>query len=224
MPMRKWKYHDSWYFHLRSLTRAATAFKASKRPFTSGIQDINVKERQARLLHPYALCSPALSALLLLCMHSHFLVTQLSDKIFSQVLPSFKSHHKLRHTSDLDLKSSSTSVFKPSRAAHGSRLLFSQGNTRCSWPRCYLWITLFFQAPPVHISSAHYGPPSTIQMNNSLCKPDLSNSCRRPTTPRLDFCRHPMAHISHAPRLLPVCALSCPGGQLPQSDRVRAAG
>ncbi|KAJ7439154.1 hypothetical protein B0H11DRAFT_2102990, partial [Mycena galericulata] len=183
-----------WYFHSRPLTRTATAFKTSKRPFTSGIQDSNVKERQAPR-------SPALSALILLCMHSHFLVTQLSDKIFSQVLPIAPY---IRSGLGLDLKSSSTSVFKPSSAAHGSRLLFYQGNT-------------------LHTSSTHYGPPSTIQMNNSLCKPDLSNPCRRPTTPRLDFCRHPMAHISHAPRLLPVCALSCPGDQLPQSDRVRAA-
>ncbi|KAJ7508068.1 hypothetical protein B0H11DRAFT_1966582, partial [Mycena galericulata] len=117
-------------------------------------------------------------------------------KIFGQVFPSFKSHHKLRHTSDLDwiwtFKSSSTSVFKPLSAVHGSRLVFYQGNTCCSRPRRYLLITL----------------------------PDLSYPCRRHTTPRLDFPRHPMAHVSHAPHPLPVCALSCLGDQLPQSDRV----
>ncbi|KAJ7504066.1 hypothetical protein B0H11DRAFT_1983418, partial [Mycena galericulata] len=163
-------------------------FKASKRPFASGIQDSNVKERQARL-HPYA----------------------------SQVLPGSKSYRKLRHTSDLDWIWTSS---LPRPRLQTFKLLY-RGNTCCSRPRRYLWITLYFQAPPVHTSSTHDGPPSTIQMNNSLCKRDLSNPCRRPTTPRLDFCRHPTAHISHAPRLLP--ALLCPGDQLLQSDRVRAA-
>ncbi|KAJ7441158.1 hypothetical protein B0H11DRAFT_2096578 [Mycena galericulata] len=157
---------------------------------TLHIQDSNVKERQAPR-------SPSLRHFS--CAHSHFLVTQLSDKIFGQVLPSFKSHHKLRHTSDLDwiwtFKSSSTSVFKPLSAAHVSRLVFYQGNTRCSRPRRYLLITL----------------------------PDLSYPCRGHTTPRSHFSRHPMAHVSHAPHPLPVGTLSCLGDQLPQSDRVRAA-